>query len=75
MGGLPPGGRGVEEGEQVFVDTRAACHGDFAKGLDNWPARAGGRGTLRDARPAQSPSPDNVYDHGLHPLIAAAGGI
>jgi len=52
--GLPPGGMGVEEGEQVFIDNCAACHGDFAEGLDNWPALAGGRGTLTDPRPVKT---------------------
>ena len=52
--GLPPGGMSVEEGEQVFVDNCAACHGDFAEGLDNWPALAGGRGTLTNPRPVKT---------------------
>lgn len=52
--GLPPGGMSVEEGERVFVDNCAACHGDFAEGLDNWPALAGGRGTLTDRRPVKT---------------------
>ena len=52
--GLPPGGMGVEEGEQVFIDNCAACHGDFAEGLDNWPPLAGGRGTLTDPRPVKT---------------------
>jgi cytochrome c len=52
--GLPTGGMSVEDGEQVFIDNCAACHGDFAEGLDNWPALAGGRGTLMDARPVKT---------------------
>lgn len=52
--GLPPGGMGVEDGEQAFVDYCAACHGDFAEGLDNWPPLAGGRGTLTDDRPVKT---------------------
>ena len=52
--GLPVGGMSVEEGEQVFVDNCAACHGDFAEGLDNWPALAGGRGTLTNPRPVKT---------------------
>jgi cytochrome c len=52
--GLPPGGMSVEEGEQVFVDNCAACHGDFAEGIDNWPALAGGRGSLTNARPVKT---------------------
>ena len=52
--GLPAGSMGVEEGEEVFVDNCAACHGDFAEGLDNWPPLAGGRGTLTDDRPVKT---------------------
>jgi cytochrome c len=52
--GLPVGGMSVEDGEQVFVDNCAACHGDFAEGLDNWPALAGGRGTLTNPRPVKT---------------------
>jgi S-disulfanyl-L-cysteine oxidoreductase SoxD len=52
--GLPPGGMSVEEGEQVFIDNCAACHGDFAEGLDNWPALAGGRGSLTNPRPLKT---------------------
>ena len=52
--GLPPGGMSVEDGEQVFIDNCAACHGDFAEGLDNWPPLAGGRGTLTDPRPVKT---------------------
>jgi cytochrome c len=52
--GLPPGGMSVEDGEQVFVDNCAACHGDFAEGIDNWPALAGGRGTLTNPRPVKT---------------------
>jgi len=52
--GLPQGAMSVEDGEQVFVDNCAACHGDFAEGLDNWPPLAGGRGTLTDTRPVKT---------------------
>jgi cytochrome c len=52
--GLPPGGMSVEEGEQVFVDNCSACHGDFAEGIDNWPALAGGQGSLTNARPVKT---------------------
>ncbi len=52
--GLPPGGMSVEDGEQSFIDNCAACHGDFAEGLDNWPALSGGRGTLTNERPVKT---------------------
>lgn len=52
--GLPEGGMSVEDGEIVFVDNCAMCHGDFAEGLDNWPPLAGGRGTLTAERPVKT---------------------
>ncbi|MFD1509917.1 c-type cytochrome [Lacimonas salitolerans] len=44
--GLPEGSGDVLNGEEVFVDYCASCHGDFAEGLGNWPKLAGGDGTL-----------------------------
>jgi cytochrome c len=66
--GLPPGSMSVEDGEQVFVDNCAACHGDFAEGIDNWPALAGGRGSLTNARPVKTvgsywPYVSTVWDY------------
>ncbi|MDH3264880.1 MAG: cytochrome c, partial [Paracoccaceae bacterium] len=66
--GLPPGGMSVEDGEQVFLDNCASCHGDFAEGLGNWPPLAGGRGTLTDRRPVKTvgsfwPYVSTVWDY------------
>jgi len=44
--GLPDGEGSVEDGEALFSDYCAICHGDFAEGVDNWPKLAGGEGTL-----------------------------
>ncbi|MCE8509951.1 c-type cytochrome [Ruegeria pomeroyi] len=44
--GLPAGEGSVEDGEMVFAEHCAICHGDFAEGVDNWPKLAGGMGTL-----------------------------
>lgn len=44
--GLPVGQGSVEDGEMVFSENCAACHGEFAEGVDNWPKLAGGMGTL-----------------------------
>jgi hypothetical protein len=58
----------VWDGEQVFIDNCAACHGDFAEGLDNWPPLAGGRGSLTDERPVKTvgsywPHLSTVWDY------------
>jgi cytochrome c len=66
--GLPEGEMSVWDGEQVFIDNCAACHGDFAEGLDNWPPLAGGRGTLTAERPLKTvgsywPHLSTVWDY------------
>lgn len=44
--GLPEGQGDVLEGEEIFAQKCAACHGDFAEGIGNWPKLAGGMDTL-----------------------------
>lgn len=52
--GLKPGSGDVATGEAVFAEKCAACHGEFAEGIDSWPALAGGQGTLTDRRPLKT---------------------
>jgi len=52
--GLPVGAGNVLDGEMVFVEHCASCHGDFAEGRDNWPKLAGGMGTLADKDPMKT---------------------
>jgi len=52
--GLPDGAGSVEDGEAVFVDNCAMCHGDFAEGVDNWPSLSGGQGTLDHDDPVKT---------------------
>lgn len=44
--GLPVGSGSVEDGDALFQDYCAVCHGVFAEGVDNWPKLAGGADTL-----------------------------
>mgnify|MGYP001828949930 FL=1 len=44
--GLPVGSGDAIDGEEIFAEQCAACHGDFAEGIDNWPKLAGGMDTL-----------------------------
>ncbi|ABG31150.1 MFS transporter [Roseobacter denitrificans] len=44
--GLPVGSGDAIIGEEIFATQCAACHGDFAEGIDNWPKLAGGIDTL-----------------------------
>lgn len=52
--GLPVGSGSVEDGEVLFSDKCAVCHGEFAEGVDNWPKLAGGDGTLADKDPLKT---------------------
>ncbi|MBA96830.1 c-type cytochrome [Sulfitobacter sp.] len=52
--GLPDGEGDVLDGEEIFATKCAACHGDFAEGIDNWPKLAGGKGTLNREDPVKT---------------------
>ncbi|MEN8838094.1 MAG: c-type cytochrome [Celeribacter marinus] len=66
--GLPMGSGSVEDGEMIFSENCASCHGEFAEGVDNWPKLAGGDGTLADKDPLKTigsywPYLSTVYDY------------
>lgn len=52
--GLPEGSGNVLDGEEIFADRCASCHGDFGEGVDRWPVLAGGQGSLTDDRPQKT---------------------
>lgn len=52
--GLPAGSGSVEDGEILFSDNCAVCHGEFAEGAGNWPKLAGGDDTLADDDPVKT---------------------
>lgn len=52
--GLPEGKGNVADGEVIFAEKCAICHGDFGEGVDRWPVLAGGQGTLKDGRPVKT---------------------
>jgi len=52
--GLPVGSGDAIDGEEIFSERCAFCHGDFAEGLDNWPELAGGLDTLADEDPVKT---------------------
>jgi S-disulfanyl-L-cysteine oxidoreductase SoxD len=49
--GLPRGKGTAQQGEELFQERCAVCHGDFGEGRDRWPVLAGGLGTLKKDRP------------------------
>ncbi len=52
--GLPEGSGDAIDGEEIFAAQCAACHGDFAEGIDNWPKLAGGADTLDHEDPLKT---------------------
>lgn len=52
--GLPDGSGSVADGEGLFSEKCASCHGEFAEGVDNWPKLAGGDGSLADDDPLKT---------------------
>jgi S-disulfanyl-L-cysteine oxidoreductase SoxD len=52
--GLPPGKGTVRQGEALFIERCAACHGEFGEGAGRWPFLAGGHGTLSSHDPVKS---------------------
>jgi len=66
--GLPKGTGNVADGETVFGEKCAACHGEFGEGVDRWPVLAGGQDTLTGERPVKTigsywPYLSTVYDY------------
>jgi len=52
--GLPEGSGDAITGEEIYVTLCAACHGDFAEGIGNWPKLAGGMGALDHEDPLKT---------------------
>jgi mono/diheme cytochrome c family protein len=52
--GLPPGRGTVSEGEPLYVERCAACHGEFGESAGRWPILAGGNGSLAGHDPVKS---------------------
>lgn len=66
--GLPDGKGSVKEGEELFLQSCAMCHGEFGEGAGRWPVLAGGRGTLKSDRPEKTigsfwPYASTVFDY------------
>jgi cytochrome c len=52
--GLPAGKGTVKDGEALYVERCAACHGEFGESAGRWPILAGGMGTLASHDPVKS---------------------
>ena len=66
--GLPAGKGTVKQGETLYVERCAACHGEFGESAGRWPMVAGGQGTLAGHDPVKTvgsywPYPSTVLDY------------
>ena len=66
--GAPVGMGNAIDGEEVYADRCAACHGDFGEAVDNWSVLVGGEGTLDGHDPVKTtgsywPYASTMYDY------------
>ncbi|MCZ8186976.1 MAG: cytochrome c [Beijerinckiaceae bacterium] len=52
--GLPPGKGSVRDGEQLYLQQCASCHGEFGEGAGRWPVLVGGQGSLKSEGPEKT---------------------
>ncbi len=52
--GLPAGSASASDGEELFYERCAVCHGEFGEGVDRWPVLMGGFDTLTEDRPEKT---------------------
>jgi S-disulfanyl-L-cysteine oxidoreductase SoxD len=52
--GLPPGKGTVKQGEAIYMQQCAACHGEFGESAGRWPIISGGENTLASDDPVKS---------------------
>ena len=66
--GAPIGSGNAIDGEEVYAELCAGCHGDFGEAVDNWPVLVGGADTLDSHDPVKTtgsywPYASTMYDY------------
>ena len=66
--GLPKGQGKISDGENIYNEQCAACHGDFGEGKDRWPVLVGGKDTLAGDDPVKTlgsywPYASTIFDY------------
>ena len=66
--GAPSGRGSVKDGEKIYMDKCAACHGEFGESAGRWPQLAQGKGTLASHDPVKTvgsyfPYLSSVFDY------------
>lgn len=52
--GLPAGKGSVKEGEALFLERCASCHGEFGEAVGRWPVLVGGTGSMKSENPEKT---------------------
>ena len=52
--GAPPGKGSVRDGEKLYLERCASCHGEFGESAGRWPQLAQGKGTLASHDPVKT---------------------
>jgi len=71
--GLPAGKGSVKDGEELYQERCAVCHGEFGEGKGRWPVVAGGHGSLAKESPEKTigsywPYVSTTYDFVLRAM-------
>lgn len=66
--GLPVGKGTAKDGEALYLERCASCHGEFGESAGRWPILSGGTGTLASHDPVKSvgsywPYPSTLMDY------------
>ena len=66
--GAPPGKGSVKDGEKIYLERCAFCHGEFGESAGRWPQLAQGKGTLASNDPVKTvgsyfPYVSSVFDY------------
>lgn len=66
--GLPAGKGSASDGEELYVEQCAACHGEFGEGSGRYPILMGGFDTLKTSDPVKTvgsywPYATTLYDY------------
>jgi mono/diheme cytochrome c family protein len=52
--GLPVGKGSVKEGEALYLEKCASCHGEFGEAVGRWPVLVGGQGSMKSESPEKT---------------------
>ncbi|MEQ9682953.1 MAG: c-type cytochrome, partial [Rhodospirillales bacterium] len=66
--GAPAGSGTAAQGDKIYIQKCAACHGDFGEARGRYPVLVGGHGSMKDDRPEKTvgsywPYASTIFDY------------